>query len=65
MWECGCDHHGTGSMPCQCNFCLSVMSVPDKIMRNRSESQAAEGLTLASGPDARYFDSDTRMDEDL
>ena len=53
--EMGCDHHGTGTKPCSCDFCVSGKKVTDKIMKEKRESQSGFGLQLSSGPDPRSF----------
>ncbi|KAH9906739.1 hypothetical protein F4778DRAFT_800717 [Xylariomycetidae sp. FL2044] len=47
----GCDHHGTGPQPCQCDFCHLGKPLPDKIYHE--DSVARKGLQLARGPDPR------------
>ncbi|KAF5337594.1 hypothetical protein D9758_014937 [Tetrapyrgos nigripes] len=49
----GCDHHGTGSAPCSCDFCKSGEPLPDYIWNGESISR--KGLTLSRGPDPRSF----------
>ncbi|WIA33074.1 hypothetical protein OEZ86_006230 [Tetradesmus obliquus] len=51
--SCGCDHHGTGSKPCCCDFCAMGKPVPDSIFRKNQ--QACRGLELSRGPDPRSF----------
>jgi hypothetical protein len=47
----GCDHHGTGSTPCSCDFCAMGKPVPDHIFKKNE--QASRGLRLSQGPDPR------------
>ncbi|PNW79834.1 hypothetical protein CHLRE_08g368550v5 [Chlamydomonas reinhardtii] len=47
----GCDHHGTGSKPCKCDFCVMGKSLPPHI--SPLTSQQRKGLTLSRGPDPR------------
>ncbi|KAF9475463.1 hypothetical protein BDN70DRAFT_883662 [Pholiota conissans] len=51
----GCDHHGTGSKPCSCDFCRMGKPLPDSIYHKDSASR--HGLTLQRGPDPRSFSS--------
>ncbi|KAI0036881.1 hypothetical protein K488DRAFT_26962, partial [Vararia minispora EC-137] len=59
-WKCcgmdasmdsGCDHHGTGSKPCTCDFCRGGKPLPDRIYKDPSASRM--GLALPRGPDPR------------
>ena len=50
-----CDHHGSGSRPCKCDFCVGGKPLTSKILSDRAASQAAQGLTLPSGPDPRSY----------
>lgn len=45
----GCDHHGTGSTPCKCDFCVMGRPVPS---HTRSETYC-RGLKLSNGPHVR------------
>ncbi|KAF8162110.1 hypothetical protein BJ912DRAFT_1006650 [Pholiota molesta] len=49
----GCDHHGSGSKPCSCDFCRMGKPLPDSIYYERNASR--HGLTLRRGPDPRSF----------
>ncbi|WIA12928.1 hypothetical protein OEZ85_006544 [Tetradesmus obliquus] len=51
----GCDHHGTGSKPCCCDYCGMGKPVPDNILRQNP--QACRGLALSCGPDPRSFNA--------
>ncbi|KAI2466669.1 hypothetical protein F4781DRAFT_405023 [Annulohypoxylon bovei var. microspora] len=51
----GCDHHGAGPDPCQCDFCHMGKALPD-IIYNRDTLQR-RGLRLSRGPDPRSFNS--------
>ncbi|KAF9475461.1 hypothetical protein BDN70DRAFT_840872 [Pholiota conissans] len=51
--EYGCDHHGTGSTPCSCDFCTMGKPLPDKYYCKQSSSRL--GLSLRRGPDPRSF----------
>ncbi|KAI1207353.1 uncharacterized protein F4807DRAFT_462804 [Annulohypoxylon truncatum] len=49
----GCDHHGSGPDPCQCDFCHMGRPLPDVIYNmNTLERQ---GLNLPRGPDPRSY----------
>lgn len=64
VMECGCDYHGTGSMPCQFDFCASGKPLSNKIYNIKMASQTAKGLTLSRGPDPRsYNHSKAKMNE--
>ncbi|KAH8105312.1 hypothetical protein BXZ70DRAFT_920313 [Cristinia sonorae] len=43
----GCDHHGTGSKPCTCDYCKMGKPAP------REDSVSRVGLNLSRGPDPR------------
>jgi hypothetical protein len=47
----GCDHHGTGSTPCTCDFCQMGKPLTDKIFNKQTTEKF--GLTLSRGPDTR------------
>ncbi|KAG2428871.1 hypothetical protein HYH02_014194 [Chlamydomonas schloesseri] len=47
----GCDHHGTGSKPCKCDFCVMGKPLPPNISPPTAQSRM--GLTLSRGPDPR------------
>ncbi|PPQ70359.1 hypothetical protein CVT26_013793 [Gymnopilus dilepis] len=47
----GCDHHGTGSKPCTCDYCKSGRSLPASIYFEKTASR--QGLKLSRGPDLR------------
>ncbi|KAG2445471.1 hypothetical protein HXX76_000088 [Chlamydomonas incerta] len=47
----GCDHHGKGSKPCKCDFCVMGKPLPANI--SPITSQQRVGLTLSRGPDPR------------
>ncbi|KAJ6625844.1 hypothetical protein B0H10DRAFT_2174053 [Mycena sp. CBHHK59/15] len=49
----GCDHHGTGSQPCTCDFCRMGKPLPDSIYNEKTPFR--HGLTLRRGPDPRSF----------
>ncbi|KAF8204539.1 hypothetical protein BJ912DRAFT_938625 [Pholiota molesta] len=49
----GCDHHGTGSRACTCDFCRMGKALPDNIYNKANASR--HGLTLNRGPDPRSF----------
>ncbi|KJA21915.1 hypothetical protein HYPSUDRAFT_675475 [Hypholoma sublateritium FD-334 SS-4] len=49
----GCDHHGTGSKACTCDFCKMGKPLPDSIYNELCASR--HGLTLRRGPDPRSF----------
>jgi hypothetical protein len=51
--EYGCDHHGTGSKPCTCDFCTMGKPLPSSIYNEQSASRM--GLQLPRGPDPRSF----------
>ncbi|XXH03350.1 hypothetical protein Hte_009748 [Hypoxylon texense] len=50
----GCDHHGTGPDPCQCDFCHMGKALPDSIFKK--DKVERRGLKLSRGPDKRSFD---------
>ncbi|KAJ7045842.1 hypothetical protein C8F04DRAFT_940002 [Mycena alexandri] len=50
----GCDHHGTGSNPCTCDFCRMGKPLPSSIFNEKTPSRY--GLTnLRPGPDPRSY----------
>ncbi|KAJ6500194.1 hypothetical protein C8R47DRAFT_1257850 [Mycena vitilis] len=49
--EYGCDHHGTGSRPCTCDFCRMGKPLPSSIYNEKTASR--HGLNLRRGPDPR------------
>ncbi|KIM38938.1 hypothetical protein M413DRAFT_447589 [Hebeloma cylindrosporum] len=49
----GCDHHGTGSKPCTCDFCRMGKALPDSIYKERCQTR--HGLQLSRGPDPRSY----------
>ncbi|KAJ7899045.1 hypothetical protein B0H13DRAFT_1718217 [Mycena leptocephala] len=49
----GCDHHGTGSRPCTCDFCRMGKPLPSSIFNEKTPSR--RGLTLRPGPDPRSY----------
>ncbi|KAH9841725.1 uncharacterized protein C8Q71DRAFT_700219 [Rhodofomes roseus] len=49
----GCDHHGTGSKPCTCDFCRMGRPLPDSIYKEKTGPRM--GLRLPRGPDPRSF----------
>ncbi|KIY69942.1 hypothetical protein CYLTODRAFT_392887 [Cylindrobasidium torrendii FP15055 ss-10] len=51
----GCDHHGTGSRPCTCDFCRMGKPLPDRIYDMNKAPR--RGLTLSRGPDPRSYNS--------
>ena len=51
----GCDHHGTGPKPCECDFCHMGEPLPNKIYK--AASMERKGLDLARGPDPRSYNS--------
>ncbi|KAF9475465.1 hypothetical protein BDN70DRAFT_840879 [Pholiota conissans] len=48
-----CDHHGSGSKPCTCDFCRMGKPLPDSIYNEKNSSRL--GLKLRRGPDPRSF----------
>ena len=44
-----CDHHGSGSTKCRCDYCTCGQRLPDEYILERARTQAAQGLTLANG----------------
>lgn len=56
-----CDHHGTGSKPCTCDFCVGGMPLTMKILAARAKDLHAQGLTLSSGPDPRSYNQALSM----
>ncbi|KAJ7346964.1 hypothetical protein DFH08DRAFT_869925 [Mycena albidolilacea] len=51
--EYGCDHHGSGSQPCSCDFCGMGKPLPASIFNEKTPSR--HGLNLRRGPDPRSF----------
>ncbi|KAI1773578.1 hypothetical protein F4818DRAFT_116554 [Hypoxylon cercidicola] len=49
----GCDHHGTGPDPCQCDFCHMGKALPHSVYEN--DTSERHGLKLSRGPDRRSF----------
>ncbi|KAG6808197.1 hypothetical protein H0H92_005078, partial [Tricholoma furcatifolium] len=49
----GCDHHGSGSRPCSCDFCRMGKPLPDSIYYKKSAERM--GLRLLRGPDPRSY----------
>jgi len=49
----GCDHHGSGSVPCTCDFCRMGKALPNGVYNEQSASRM--GLQLRRGPDPRSF----------
>ncbi|GLB41022.1 putative MYND finger [Lyophyllum shimeji] len=49
----GCDHHGSGSFPCSCDFCRMGKPLPERIYKEKSAERM--GLNLRRGPDPRSF----------
>ncbi|TRM58207.1 hypothetical protein BD626DRAFT_410891 [Schizophyllum amplum] len=47
----GCDHHGTGSKPCTCDYCGAGKQLPLRIYNDPAQSRM--GLKLSRGPDPR------------
>ncbi|KAI1453675.1 hypothetical protein F4805DRAFT_442448 [Annulohypoxylon moriforme] len=50
----GCDHHGSGPDPCQCDFCHMGKPLPDSIYYK--DTLERRGLNLRRGPDPRSYD---------
>ncbi|KAF8173096.1 hypothetical protein BJ912DRAFT_859582 [Pholiota molesta] len=50
----GCDHHGTGSRACMCDFCRMGTALPENVYNIPNASR--HGLMLYRGPDPRSFD---------
>ncbi|KAH6983603.1 hypothetical protein BKA56DRAFT_631858 [Ilyonectria sp. MPI-CAGE-AT-0026] len=62
----GCDHHGTGSTPCTCDFCRMGKPIPESVYKSQTESAAGKGLILSRGPDPdSYSKSQARMAETM
>jgi len=59
----GCDHHGTGSKPCTCDFCRMGKPVSDKIHNEKVASRM--GLTLPKGPDPRSYNPLLAMNAEI
>ncbi|KDR69935.1 hypothetical protein GALMADRAFT_255247 [Galerina marginata CBS 339.88] len=51
----GCDHHGSGSKPCTCDFCRMGKPLPDSVFND--DSATRHGLNLRRGPDPRSFNA--------
>lgn len=51
----GCDHHGSGTQPCTCDFCRMGSPLPERIYGEQSASRM--GLALRRGPDRRSFNA--------
>ncbi|KAJ7091103.1 hypothetical protein C8R44DRAFT_647631 [Mycena epipterygia] len=49
----GCDHHGTGTRPCTCDFCRMGKPLPPGIWNEKTPHR--DGLTLRRGPDPRSY----------
>ncbi|KAL1727388.1 hypothetical protein EV714DRAFT_217309 [Schizophyllum commune] len=49
----GCDHHGTGSKPCTCDYCRAGKPLPDRIYNDPDPHRT--GLKLSRGPDPRSY----------
>ncbi|KAJ7451707.1 hypothetical protein B0H11DRAFT_2001080 [Mycena galericulata] len=50
----GCDHHGTGSRPCTCDFCKMGKPLPSSIFNEKTAER--HGLkALRRGPDPRSY----------
>ncbi|KAL7623433.1 hypothetical protein AAE478_007115 [Parahypoxylon ruwenzoriense] len=47
----GCDHHGAGPTPCQCDFCHMGRPLPDSVYD--ADTPERLGLNLSRGPDPR------------
>jgi len=47
----GCDHHGSGSRPCTCDYCRGGEPLPDSIYHEKTASRM--NLNLRRGPDPR------------
>lgn len=47
-----CDHHGTGSTPCSCDFCTGGKPIPQRM---RKSTVGNYGLKLSNGPDPRSY----------
>lgn len=52
----GCDHHGSGLDPCQCDFCHMGKPLPDSIYHK--DTLGRRGLNLPRGPDPRSFNAE-------
>ncbi|KAI1089297.1 hypothetical protein F5B19DRAFT_467837 [Rostrohypoxylon terebratum] len=52
----GCDHHGSGPDPCQCDFCHMSKPLPDSIYLK--DTLGRRGLNLPRGPDPRSFNAE-------
>ncbi|KAK7005802.1 hypothetical protein R3P38DRAFT_3039683 [Favolaschia claudopus] len=53
----GCDHHGSGSRPCTCDFCKMGKPLPDSVYLDKTATR--HGLKLRRGPDQRSYNSFT------
>ncbi|RYP40831.1 hypothetical protein DL769_011706 [Monosporascus sp. CRB-8-3] len=49
----GCDHHGSGPRPCECDYCHMGKPVPDDVFNGSGMER--RGLTLLKGPDRRSY----------
>ncbi|KAF8066747.1 hypothetical protein FPV67DRAFT_1626779 [Lyophyllum atratum] len=49
----GCDHHGSGSFPCSCDFCRMGKPLTERIYKEQSAERM--GLNLRRGPDPRSY----------
>eukprot|EP01063_Lacrimia_lanifica_P033139 TRINITY_DN5820_c0_g2_i2.p1 TRINITY_DN5820_c0_g2~~TRINITY_DN5820_c0_g2_i2.p1 ORF type:complete len:372 (+),score=120.63 TRINITY_DN5820_c0_g2_i2:127-1242(+) len=49
----GCDHHGTGSTPCSCDFCRAGLPVPEKFRHPDAPAAKHLEMRLSWGPDPR------------
>ncbi|KAJ7217714.1 hypothetical protein GGX14DRAFT_597525 [Mycena pura] len=49
----GCDHHGSGSRSCTCDYCRMGEPLPDDVFNEKTA--ARHGLNLRRGPDVRSF----------
>ncbi|ESK80844.1 set and mynd domain containing 2 [Moniliophthora roreri MCA 2997] len=49
----GCDHHGSGSKSCTCDFCHMGKPLPEAMYNHPTASR--KGLTLLRGPDPRSY----------
>ncbi|KZP08178.1 hypothetical protein FIBSPDRAFT_803285 [Athelia psychrophila] len=47
----GCDHHGSGSRPCTCDYCRGGKPIPKKLYDEKDTHRM--GLNLRRGPDPR------------
>ncbi|KAJ3303167.1 hypothetical protein HDV03_004155 [Kappamyces sp. JEL0829] len=51
----GCDHHGSSSAPCTCDFCIAGQPIPQSTWDDHEYYR--RGLVLSRGPDVRSFDA--------